>query len=240
MKAATSVRTERFEVSFNRIHQSLRKMVRNEAPHFSNLVYKGSKRHALIRTYQEELHQFARLRNAIVHEQVKVGEYIADPHEETVERIEEIADIFSQPNYALSIATKNVITFDMEDSIEAVIHGIQTNSYSQYPIYQQGTCVGLLTARAVVKWFASHVVNSIVDLSEIKVMDILTLESNHPISFAPKSANIFEIEEIFEKAHASKKDLELVIITENGMEDEKPLGVITSWDLIEIEYTLNS
>jgi hypothetical protein len=36
-----------------------------------------------------------------------------------------------------------------------------------------------------------------------------------------------------------KKKLEAVIITENGKKDEAPLGIITPWDLIEIDYTVD-
>ena len=49
--------------------------------------------------------------------------------------------------------------------------------------------------------------------------------------------NIFDIEELYENAHKEKRDLEIVIITENGLKNEKPLGIITAWDLIEIDYT---
>lgn len=31
----------------------------------------------------------------------------------------------------------------------------------------------------------------------------------------------------------------MVIVTENGRRTEKPLGVVTPWDLIEIDYTVD-
>ncbi|MBM7656256.1 hypothetical protein JOC76_005817 [Neobacillus cucumis] len=51
--------------------------------------------------------------------------------------------------------------------------------------------------------------------------------------------NIFEIENIFEKAYKKKRKIEGVIITENGKIDEVPLGIITAWDLIQIDYTID-
>lgn len=239
MSTVVSLRSERYEVAFNRIHLELKKLVKNEAPHFVNLVYKGSKMFSLIQKYQEELHQFARLRNAIVHDRYDLGEYIAEPHEETVQRIEEIADIFSKPSKALSIATKDVITYNYEDTVEKLIQGIRKYSYSQYPIYQEKQCVGLLTAKSVVKWMALNVANNIVDLSEIKVKDMVPFEKKYALSFAPESINIFELEKIFVDAHLNKQILEAVLITKNGQADERPLGLVTSWDLIEMDYKYN-
>lgn len=234
-----TLKTERFEVAFNQIHQQLRVLVKNETPRFTNLVYKGAKKYSLIRTYQEELHQLGKLRNAIVHDRYDVGKYIAEPHEETVQRIEKIAEIFTRPEEALSIATKQVICFNYTDSIKKVIQGIQTYSYSQYPIYHEGYCIGLLTAKAIVKWMATNITNGIIKMEQIKVKDIYDHQSEPPLSFASKSINLFDIEEIFAIAHKQKQDLEAVIITETGRKDEQPLGVITPWDLIEIDYSLN-
>lgn len=236
MESITSLRSERFEIAFNKIHLVLKKMVKNETPHFRNLVYKGAKKFSLIKTYQEELHQFARLRNAIVHNKYDLGHYIAEPHAETVKRIEAISDIFTKPNEALSIATQKVITYNYDDRLNILIQGIHKHSYSQYPIYQDDCCIGLLTAKAIVRWMASHTFDSKVDFAEAKVGDIFNFEEQHPIAFVSKTSNIFEVEEIFADAHMKKQDLECVMITENGKRDKKPLGVITPWDLIEIDY----
>ncbi len=89
--------SERFEIAFNRIHKALSKMVKNiHGDTFSQLVAHGAKRHAIIRSYKDELFQFAKLRNAIVHEKLKADFYIAEPHQDVVERIEEIAELLEK------------------------------------------------------------------------------------------------------------------------------------------------
>ena len=228
---------ERFEVAFNQIHASLKRMVPAKTDSFSKLVTFGAKNNSIIREYQDELYQYSRLRNAIVHDKVELGYYIAEPHEEVVNRIEKISAILSKPNYALEIATRPVITFDFEDTVEEVIQGIKIHGYSQYPIYNSGKCVGLLRARGILQWMAKRFVNGIVDLKRIKVKDIYAKEHDHPIEFVSKKANIFDVEEMFEKAHQRKSKLETIMITEHGYASEQPLGLITPWDLIEIDYT---
>lgn len=229
--------SERFEVAYNQIDEIIKQWVKYHDRRFTVLLRQGAKHHCLIKNYADELEQYGRLRNAIVHEKKEVGTYIAEPHISVVERIEMIAGLFSRPNYALTIATKQVILFDFEDSIVNVIKAIKEHNYSQYPVYKQKDCIGLLTTGDIVKWMASYMINNIVDLADIKVIDILANVKEHPIKFADKSIDIFEVEEIFENAHKEKTDLEAVIITENGGKNEKPLGLITAWDLIEIDYT---
>jgi predicted transcriptional regulator len=230
--------SERFEVAFNRIHEVLKKLVRGHSDQFVKLLNTGAKKHQMIETYQDDLQQYAKLRNAMVHDKTEIGYYIAEPHSKIVDRIEKIAEVFTKPKYALKISSKPT-TYDYNDSIQEVIQGIKEFGYSQYPIYKDGECIGLLNAGTIVNWMAENVVNSIVDLSDIKVSDIFRIKEKHPIAFAPKSIDIFQVEDIYEEAHKEKQDLEVVIITENGKNTETPLGIVTAWDLIEIDYTVD-
>lgn len=129
--------------------------------------------------------------------------------------------------------------FDYNDSILKVTEAIRQYNYSKFPIYKNKDFVGLLTASSIVKWMAQNMVSSSVNLADTHIFDIMKYEKDHPIDFVSKSTNIFDVETIFEKSHKMKKKLEAVIITENGKKDETPLGIITPWDLIEIDYTVD-
>ncbi|MEH7383325.1 CBS domain-containing protein [Bacillus sp. JJ1533] len=232
--------SERFEIAFNRIHKALGKMVKNiPGDIFTQLVAHGAKRHAVIRTYKDELFQFAKLRNAIVHEKLRADFYIAEPHEDVVERIEEIAELLEKPVTALSISSNPVVYFNYHSSIKDVILATHNNTYTKFPIYKDGSCVGILTSGAVLRWMARHLSSDVIHLANIRVGEVIPYETKHLIDFVDKDRDIFAVEEMFEKRHAHGKKLEAVIITDNGQIDEKPLGIITSWDLIEIDYIVN-
>lgn len=231
--------SERFEVAFNQVHDALKDIVNIPDDRFVALLRSGANKYQVVNTYKDDLEQYAKLRNAMVHEKVEIDYYIAEPNIKVVEHIEKIARILSQPNYALSIATKKVVYFNFEDSILDIIQAIREFGYSQYPIYKNRECIGLLTNGAIVNWMAKNVVNNFINLSDIKVYDIIQSEIVHPVKFVPKDINIFEVESIFEQVHFQKKDLNGVIITENGKSNEVPLGLITAWDLIEIDYTVD-
>lgn len=231
--------SERFEVAFNQVHDAMKDIVNINDDRFVVLVKIGAKKYQMIETFKKDLEQYAKLRNAIVHEKMEIGYYIAEPNARVVEHIEKIANVFTRPNYALSIATKQVVFFDYRDSILKVTEVIKKFNYSKFPVYKNKQCVGLLTTGAIVKWMAQNMESSFVNLADIHVSDIMKYEKEHPIHFVSKQSNIFEVENIFEKSHKEKKKLEGVIITENGKSEEAPLGFITAWDLIEIDYTVD-
>ncbi|KAA0548541.1 CBS domain-containing protein [Bacillus sp. BGMRC 2118] len=237
MKTSTNYQlSERFEVAFNQIHETLREIVKINDDRFKVLLDVGAKRHQMIKEYYDDLKQYAKLRNSIVHDKVEVGFYIAEPHETVVSHIEMIADIFKRPNFARSIATTNVVYFDYEDSMQEVFQVIKIHGYSQYPVYRNYDFIGLLATDDIVRWISENIINTLVDLSDIKVYDIISTVHDHPVEFVSKSTDIFTVEEIYEHKHKNKVDLEAVIITENGKRNEVPLGIITAWDLIQLDY----
>ncbi|MFL6555019.1 MAG: CBS domain-containing protein [Bacillus sp. (in: firmicutes)] len=136
------------------------------------------------------------------------------------------------------MATKNVVFFEYHDSILKVTAAIKEYGYSKFPVYKNRKCMGLLTSSSIVKWMSQNLESSLVNLADIHVEDLMNYEKEYPIEIVPKDINIFEVENIFEKAHKKKRKLEGVIITENGKADEAPLGMITPWDLIQIDYTV--
>lgn len=238
MEMNTRLLSERFEVAFNQIEDALKSMLKIRNRGFSDLVRLGASRHKMIKEFQDELLQYARLRNAIVHEKTKLGYYIAEPHENIVARIEKIAKLMTEPKNCLAIATRKVVYFYEDDPLIKVIQTMKGNDYSQFPVYNHSGCIGLLKCRTIVKWFANHLTNySLEQLRTITVGEIFDANRTHPLVFVPRSYTIFDIEDVFEEFHKQKKDLEVAIITENGKRSEKPLGVVTAWDLIEIDYT---
>jgi CBS domain-containing protein len=225
----------KFETAFNRIHKALREMVKEtESDAFVELLYSGYKNHSLIRKYKSELHQFAKLRNAIVHERVNADYYIAEPHIEVVERIEEICREFEKPQTALSIATSPVFYYYEDAYLKDVLKVINKFDFTRFPIYDKDDkYVALLTSTEIIQWMAKHFSSEVIHFEDVRIKELLKKGKNYFVTFVTEDASLYEIEELFERYHTRGKKLQAVIITETGDRHGKPIGVITPWDLLD-------
>lgn len=225
----------KFETAFNRIHKALREMVKEtESDAFVELLYSGYKNHSLIRKYKSDLHQFAKLRNAIVHERVNADFYIAEPHIEVVERIEEICREFEKPQTALSIATSPVFYYYEDAYLKDVLKVINKFDFTRFPVYDKDDkYVALLTSTEIIQWMAKHFSSEVIHFEDVRIKELLTKGKNYFVTFVTEHASLYEIEELFERYHTRGKKLQAVIITETGDRHGKPIGVITPWDLLD-------
>ncbi|RFU66874.1 CBS domain-containing protein [Bacillus sp. V59.32b] len=239
MGTNTEIRqSERFETAFNRIHKALMKTVKHaKTDKFTDLVYKG-KNHAFIRYYEKDLFQFAKLRNALVHEKIDQDYYIAEPHLDIIEKIERMAEEFEKPESALSVSTKPVDYFHEEDRLADVLAVIKKHSHTRFPIYNKnGEYAWLLTSAEIVKYLAEHFDDEKMNLNKVKVKELFNERLNHNIVFVSQDCGIFEVEDIFEEYQSKNKKIEGVIITKTGSQKETPNGILTSWDLLEVEIS---
>jgi CBS domain-containing protein len=225
----------KFETAFNRIHKALKEMVKGtDSDAFVELLYSGYKNHSLVRKYKGELHQFAKLRNAIVHERVNADYYIAEPHIEVVERIEEIAREFEKPQTALSIATSPVFYYYEDAYLKDVLKVINKFDFTRFPVYDKDDkYIALLTSTEIIQWMAKHFSDDVVHFEDVRVKELLTNGKNYFVTFVDEDASLYHIEELFERYHTRGKKLQAVIITETGDRHGKPIGVITPWDLLD-------
>lgn len=84
--------SRRYLNAFNEIEDALRRLVdADKRERFYELIEKAAQKDKSIKTYSDDLKEFADLRNAIVHDRIG-GEPIAVPHYKTVIRIEKIRD----------------------------------------------------------------------------------------------------------------------------------------------------
>ncbi|MBT2659060.1 hypothetical protein J7E81_28210 [Bacillus sp. ISL-18] len=227
--------SERFEVAFNKIHTWLQKNIKHaKTTKYTELLRIGFPIHAIIRKHYDDLKIYGRLRNSIVHDKVEPGFYIAEPHMSVVEQIEMIASKINEPRTALSIATKPVFYYLEDAKLKDILTVINRKRYSVYPIYNQSGYKWLLTAEGIIQWFSQNLVENTVYLDEVRVKDLYSFNPPLSVEFVGQETDMFVVEEIFEEYHQKNKKLEAVILTETGDQSEKPLGIITSWDLVEI------
>ncbi|RWZ59009.1 CBS domain-containing protein [Halobacillus fulvus] len=228
---------ERFEVTFNQIHQLLKEL--NGYPkndNFVELLNRSKVKHSVIRTYFDQLKQYAKLRNAIVHERVDEDYYIATPHIDVVEQLEHIKQTLEQPPQALDFATRPVMFFTADTPLVKVIDAFERHRVSQFPIYTKDhQFLGLLTNGCVVRWLSRSVREESESLYDVMAEQLLDDEYHQNVQFLARNGTVFDLEERFENSLEENRKLKAVLITESGDKDGPPMGIVTTWDLIKID-----
>ncbi|MHC0037050.1 CBS domain-containing protein [Pseudoneobacillus sp. C159] len=230
-------RIARFEAAFNRIHEKLRELVMDSHAHapYGDLLYSAKRLHNVVRYNYENLKQFGYLRNAIVHKKIREDFYIAEPHEKVVEEIERISEILLKPPLALSVASQPVKTYSPKTSIMEILEMMDEKGYSQFPIYEENVFKGLLTDGGIAKWLSRNLVDKKANLNGVTAADLIPLEKEHSVKFLPRTSTIYDLEFLFEKSFEENKKLKAILITELGLQQQKPIGIVTTWDLVRID-----
>lgn len=178
------------------------------------------------------LQEFADLRNAISH-----GEYdnlrpIAEPLPETVAEIERIRDSLLAPALALDVIEhQRVVTFSPDTDIHEPLDIIASQGLAQFPVYDGGECVGLLTTNAIARWLAAELRDddTIAAGTVAEVLDH-SGKLDQPI-FLPRTVTAAVAVEALSTPLASGAVPRLAIITEHGKPTQKPLSVLGATDI---------
>lgn len=232
---------QRFIQSYNNIDYAIRTRYNlNRSMGFSELIRKSVALNYIVRKYEDDLIDYGRLRNAIVHGN---EEYImAEPHYEVVENIEKIERLLTAPPKALeTVCRRDVLTIDASKSMREVIMLMASSSYSNIPVYDEsGEIIGIANGQKILDSFGKYLLtggNCTTFLNNVKIEDMLSrLEDNEYYVFANKELTV---EEALEHFHNNSKLL-AIIVTKNGGAKEKPLGIITGGDVLKMNTILEN
>lgn len=216
----------RFLDAFSIIEQCCKEITKEDRyTKFYILIQKAAAMNSVVRTYQQEIEEYADLRNAIIHQRTKKGEVIAIPVDEAVEEIEKIARMLSNPPLLKDYFLKEVKDCSKEDDIDDVYKAMKKLSTGKFPITKDGRFEGLLTLEMILEWAMLHRENQ-----SGKVKEAFKPQKNEKVVFMAKNATVLEALDCFEATMKKGFTLLAILITENGRKDEKLEGILTVAD----------
>lgn len=238
MSAADRDRSQRFLAAFRRIEKSLERHARDrQFNDFGALIHRAAATDSTVRQMRAELGQFARLRNAIVHESGR--EAIAEPHAEVCNRIEQIADLLEKPPLVLPTFGRTVQTFRRSDPIAEVARAAFRNDFSQFPILDGGRICGLLIGNTVFRWLGALADEDLFSVSETTIGDVLGYQEEAIVYRIVKRASTqADVLRLFEERAENGPPLHAVLITHDGKDSSALLGIISAWDVPRIHASL--
>ena len=136
--------SERFLNAFITIEDFLREEINaDNYVTFYQVIDKATLSNSIVRSYKDDLKEYADLRNAIVHER-SGGSIIAEPNDYVVDRIERIATVLEKPPTVIPEFQTKVTTVKSSDSIASAL---KWNSEGNINIFWTGGAVFPVTGQ---------------------------------------------------------------------------------------------
>lgn len=223
------INASRFLTAFNKIENLLQRMISSDSKLvFYRLINEAKNKNAVLRKFEPELREFGDLRNAIVHS-YSDEKVIAVPIIETVNRIEEIESIISNPKRVGDEFKCDVITIGADNYLSEILPSMKSSFISQVPIIEDGKVLDILNTNTIARWLAD---NNLVDAADTKVRDLLEyIEIPNNYKFVKSTTNIFSAAEKFKLKNQESWFLDALLITHDGKNDSKLIGIIVIEDL---------
>ncbi len=222
---------ERFITIYNEIDHKLRLMLHEEVwVSYHELVERAARFNRVVREYEENLKLIGSLRNVVVHR--STNQIIAEPAPFIINLADRIKEMLNAPPKVIPKFQKKVFIAEGTDSIKKVARMMKQNNFTRVPIYNDNNFLFLSTAGTIVRFIAENVDANLNEISISEVMPFMEHKDN--FRFISKSTDIFKLAETFEIYHKNGKKMDAVLITETGSKSEKPIGMVTLFDVGEI------
>ena len=231
---------ERFIAAYNQIDYSLRTIYDfKRSMSFSDVVRRSVVLNSVVRKYEEDLIDYGRLRNAIIHNGNKKY-IIAEPHDNIVTKIEKLANLISEPPVAIDrVGNKEVITINHDMKIATAMELISRTGYSNLPIYDAEKLIGILNGRKLISVLGQKIGEKVNIQDYIMNTEVSTVVENmgddYYFMLADEDLTIDDAMNYFE----NNRKLLIILITKNGKDTGKPLAIITAADIIDMKKILD-
>ena len=232
-KAVDISNAKKFIESYNRIDAQLRELYGYKpSQSFTDIVRRSAEKNAVVRKYESELADYARLRNAIVHQ--STGEYIAVPCDGAVNKISRIEKLLCAPPEIGTLPEKKIVSIEAGLSLRQAVLLVSRTGHSNLPVYSGKRMVGILNNRRIVRALGAAVARGAgadAFLSQTPVEDILEEDDlNVYYKYLSRRDSLLDVLNAFE----NNKKLIAVAVSENGRRGERILNFITEADLMRV------
>ena len=236
-----STPAKRFINAYNQIDHALRAQYnfKNNIS-FTDLVRRCSSLNSIIKTHEDDLISFARLRNAIVH---AVGDYIvAEPHETVVKAMESIVELITTPPLALeALGRRKVAVISSCSTLAEWLVEKNRVGYSNLPVYKGNMLIGLMHWRQYFSGLGKVVLErrSVDQYLQCTTVEEFLQENPSRDELYKLVSERVTIEEMLRLFDVNRK-LVCVIITKAGKAMESPLRIVTRVDIMDLMKVLES
>lgn len=241
MPKQTKTNSQRFLDAYNNIDHALKARYNlNRAMGFSDLIRKSVVNNYVVRKYEDDLVDYGRLRNAIIHNSNE-SYVIAEPHDKVVENIEHIEKLLTRPPKVMdTVGQREVLITYAGKSMRDVITLMSSSNYSNIPVYKNNQLLGIANGQKILNSFGQYLLaggKADVFLDQVQIEDMLS-SLNNSIYYVVKKEDC-TIEEALNEFNNNHKLL-AILFTKNGLSTELPVGIMTGANFVDAQNVLEN
>lgn len=232
---------ERFIKAYNQLDYTIKNLYNfKRGMPFSDCIRRAVPLNSVIRKFEDDLVDFSRLRNAIIHSSGASDDVIAIPKKEVVEKLEHITKLICTPPRVYdTVCRKDVLSVDSTVSVKETIGLISKSGYSNLPVYKNGEILGVANGQRILNKLGK-VINDNLDICKFientNIEDLVVGENENFYTIASKDLTISEALNLFYQ----NRKLLVILITPNGNFLEMPIGIVTTSDILDINKILEN
>ncbi len=178
----------------------------------------------------------AEVRNLCAHENKINGKNIVEPSIYLYNELRSIINEIENPQkiYEISIKINDIYKRELKDNVKESIEAMNNKKYTHIPIVKDGVCIGVFGEKTLFDYLAENeIVEVDITTTFEKISDYLSFEKNEGIvRFARKDMTVEELIKVFKEDFNNRQRLECILITQNGKNTEKLMGLLTIWDVL--------
>lgn len=190
-----------------------------------------SKDDFVIKRFYDVLIDYTELRNVLVHSKLSKN-YLAEPNEEVIQTLSHVIKNIESPKRVKDYFVSNVETLNIDMTLSEVMKIIHMKRFSHFPVYNNQSCVGILSDNGIVHYLSDHHLNSS-DYDSITVRDLIASD-DHSLDFAYITLQMtaLEVFETFDR----KKDVRVLLVLDQIEDQSKKRlkGMVLKKDLYQV------
>lgn len=234
----------KYLTEFKKLEAKLRKIskIGKDNVSFRDIVKEAKRINPVIEANEGLIEDLYGLRNVFAH--ADRDKYIADVNNFAFAELSRLINLLDNPPKVGDIFKREIYTADLHDILKDILKEMKEKIYTHVPIYDGGKFVGILSETTILEWLCENISDCGTAYFEKKRLKDINRKYLHTVinqhKFVKGETSIFEVQKMFDNAISDQERLGVVIITPSGQKNEKPIGIITAWDLPKIKEYYNS
>lgn len=181
-----------------------------------------------------ELNYCREVRNLLQHNQRLDEEFPVEPSAKMIELLDSVINRIKNPLRCCDIAIpyNNLLWKSMDDMVMPVIRVMNDRNISHVPILKDRRVVGDFSDNCVFPYLLGDKNCQIDDTTRFRDLEGYLGLNAHPsevFKFIKYNEKVSFAESLYEAANQQHERIGLIFLTENGRQEERLLGILTSW-----------